>query len=431
MSGKWHVGGRYAVGVPADPRAIGGPGYPRPLDRGFERHFGTLAGAGSYFNPFSLTLEGRMIEPEGDDFYYTDRITDYAVDTVRELAGGPDPLFLYVAYTAPHWPLHALEEDIERYRGAYRGGWDRLRGQRHERLRAMGLLSDRWALSPRHRDAPAWEDCGHREWEALRMAVYAAQVDRMDQGIGRIAAALARRGRLESSLILFLSDNGGCAELLREDGSYDVARATTRDGRPVRVGNVRGLSPGGDETYMSYDLPWANASNTPFRLFKHWIHEGGIATPLVVRCPGQTAPRVVHEPCHVADIMPTCLEAAGVAYPGERGGRGTLPLEGRSLLPLADGRERSFERALFWEHEGNKAVRMGQFKLVRKHPGPWELYDMAKDRTELRDLAGGEPDRVREMAAAHAEWERRCGVVAWEQLEPRLGPEYLAWMTGR
>ncbi len=429
MSGKWHVGGRHSLGGP-EAHLIGGPGYPRPIDRGFERHFGTLAGAGSYYYPFSLVMDGNPIEPEGD-FYYTDRITDHAVTCVDDFCREENPFFLYVAYTAPHWPLQAPPADIETYRGRYSKGWDDTRAERHERLMAAGLLSDRWPISPRHAEAPAWEDCANSEGQDLRMAVYAAQVDRMDQGIGRIISALRAHDALDDTLIVFLSDNGGCAELLREDGQYDVAREVTKEGARVRVGNIPGLDPGTDETYMSYDLPWANASNTPFRLFKHWIHEGGIATPLVVHWPGTVAETVIHEPCHVVDIMTTFCEAAGVAYPSEHQGRPVTPAEGRSLAPLIDGRAASLDRALFWEHEGNKAVRLGDWKLVRKYPERWELYNMQKDRTELNDLAPGEAGRVTEMAALHAQWERRCGVLPWEQLERTMGSSYLDWMTGR
>ena len=430
LSGKWHVGGGYPVSRPPAHLA-GTERYPRPQDRGFERFYGTLAGAGSYYNPFALTLDGEMIEPEGDDFYYTDRITDHAVEFVDEFTRGQAPFFLHVAYTAPHWPLHALPEDIERYRGRYRRGWDRTRAERHERLQAMGLLSDRWAISPRDPNAPPWEEVSAKEWEDIRMAVYAAQIDRMDQGIGRIIDTLRAAGELENTIIFFLSDNGGCAELLREDGSYGFVRETTKEGRAVRVGNVPGLDPGTDETYMSYDLPWSNASNSPFRMFKHWVHEGGIGTPFVVHWPGALAGGAVHEPCHFVDIMPTCLEAAGVSYPSEYEGRAITPAEGQSLQPLIDRSEERFERALFWEHEGNRAVRIGPWKLVRKFPGDWELYNMERDRTELKDLAAGEPTRVWEMSGMHAEWEQRCGVVPWEQMLPRLSPTHDLWLTGR
>ena len=249
------------------------------------------------------------------------------------------------------------------------------------------------------------------------MAVYAAQVDRMDQGVGKIVGRLRELEIEENTLVLFLSDNGGCAEFLAEDTNrkepfrYDVP---TRAGRPMRIGNTPKIQPGPADTFASYDLPWANASNSPFRLYKHWVHEGGIATPLIVHWPAAVkSSDIVHQPCHVIDIMATCLQVAGVDYPEEFGGQRITPLEGESLVPLIQGREWQRERPIFWEHEGNRAVRDGSWKLVRKYPGNWELYDMEKDRTELNDLAEKEKGRVDEMVRMYGEWAERCGVLEW------------------
>ncbi len=416
MSGKWHVGGPYST-RPETWRA-GEPGHPTPVDRGFERHYGTLAGAGSFFDPHTLMRDGRFLEPEGDDFYYTDAISDNAAAMIEEAAG--DPFFLYVAYTAPHWPLHALPEDVARYRGRYREGWDALRRQRHERMKAMGLVSGSWPITPRDAQAPAWDDVPDKDWEDARMAVYAAQVDRMDQGIGRILARLAERGLEENTLVMFLSDNGGCAEFLREDGTLGSAPAATRDGRPVRSGNIRGLMPGPADTFMSYDLPWANASNTPFRRYKHWVHEGGIATPFVARWPAAIPPGgLAHPPCHLVDIAATCLDAAGARYPEQVDGRPIIPAEGESLVPLLRGEPWRRQNAIFWEHEGNRAVRQDRWKLVSRHPGGWELYDMDEDRTELHDLSETNQDKVKELATIYDAWAARCGVVPWDDFPSR------------
>jgi arylsulfatase len=256
-----------------------------------------------------------------------------------------------------------------------------------------------------------------KDWEDLRMAVYAAQVDRMDQGIGRILDRLRALDLEDDTLVFFLSDNGGCAEFLAEETNrkepfrYDIP---TPDGRPMRIGNTPRTRPGPDDTFMSYDLPWANASNTPFRLYKHWVHEGGIATPLVVRWPAATAAgAIVHAPCHVVDILPTCLDAAGVDAPRELDGRTLTPIEGESLVPALRGRTWRRDRPIYWEHEGNSAVRDGEWKLVRRHPGDWELYNMARDRTETNDLAGSERGRVGAMACAYRDWAARCGVLDW------------------
>ncbi|HEX2185922.1 MAG TPA: sulfatase-like hydrolase/transferase, partial [Chloroflexota bacterium] len=319
--------------------------------------------------------------------------------------------------------------DMARYRGRYRDGWDSLRAARHARQQELGIVSERWELTPRDPQAPDWHalSAERQDWEDARMAAYAAQVEAMDRSVGRIVAALRRSGSLENTLLLFLSDNGGCAEFLREDGSHGSAAPFTRDGRPITVGNRVGLMPGAPDTYMSYDLPWANASNTPFRLYKHWVHEGGIATPLIAHWPAAMPDSlrngISHSVGHLVDVMPTVLQATGVPYPAHHQGRPVPPLEGESLLPLLThdlGWRR--RRALFWEHEGNRAVRSpadGRWKLVCKFPGEWELYDMHADRTERHDLAAREPARVAELAGAYEAWAARCGVLPWAEVRPR------------
>jgi len=415
MSGKWHVGGYYSVR--SEEWHPGTPDAPRPVDRGFDEHYGTLCGAGSYYRPHTLIHNETLIEVTDENFYLTDAISDRAVEMIQRHGHGERPFFLYVSYTAPHWPLHALPEDIERYRGTYAKGWDALRTARHEELIGLGILDERWTISPRDEQAPPWADVQAKDWEDARMAVYAAQVDRMDQGVGRIMDALRRQGIEEHTLVLFLSDNGGCAELLREDGPRGSVLGHTVDGRVVKLGNRPDVTPGDADTFMSYGLPWANASNTPFRLYKHWVHEGGIATPLLVQWPAAFGGgRVVHTPGHVIDIMATCLEAAGAAYPEALDGRPVTPLEGVSLLPACHGDDLDEERALFWEHEGNRAVRMGRWKLVSKYPGPWELYDMVEDRTELHDLAAKHRPQTERMIAAYNGWAERCEVLPWEAI---------------
>jgi len=417
MSGKWHVGGGYQANKP-ETWTPGAEDHPIPVQRGFDEHYGMLGGAGSYFKPPYMVRNDRIVEPEGDDYYITDAISDEAAAMIEAAAKADGPFFLYVGYTAPHWPLHARPEDIARYEGKYRrGGWDGVRTSRHEVLKGLGIVDPKWEISPRDEKAPAWSEVKEKDWEDLRMAVYAAQIDRMDQGVGKIMGKLRELGVEENTLVMFLSDNGGCAEFLAEDSNrkepfrYDIP---TRDGRTVRIGNTPRIKPGPDDTFMSYDLPWANASNAPFRLYKHWVHEGGIATPLIVHWPAAVGEsRIVHSPCHVIDITATCLEAAGVEYPAEFGGRKIATLEGESLMPAMRGEELERERPLFWEHEGNRAVRDGSWKLVRKYPGGWELYNMEEDRTERRDLAEREKERVVRMARMYDEWGARCGVLDW------------------
>ena len=424
MAGKWHVGGGYQANRPETWRP-GTPDHPLPVQRGFDTHYGMAGGGGSYFNPPYMVRDDRLIDAaaEAESYYLTDAISDHAVAMVAEASAVQKPFFLYVAYTAPHWPLHALPDDVARYQGHYRDGWDAVRTARHERLKGMGVLDRRWPISPRDPDSRPWSEARHQDWEDLRMAVYAAQIECMDRGIGRIMAGLRRAGAAEDTLVLFLSDNGGCAEFLAEDSAgpepfrYDIP---TPDGRPMRVGNTPAVAPGPDDTFQSYDLPWANASNTPFRLFKHWVHEGGIGTPLVASWPRAIERAgIAHQPVHVIDILPTLLDAAGIPLPEPRDGRPVTPVEGESFLPLLSGAPWQRDRPIFFEHEGNRAVRDGQWKLVSRHPGSWELYDMQRDRTEMHDLATARGDEVRRLTGVYDDWARRCGVVPWHELQRR------------
>ncbi len=423
MTGKWHVGGNQA---PDDPSTWhpGAPDQPSPLDRGFDHFFGTLGGAGSYFRPPILMEENTFITEPVKDFYYTQAIGDRACAMIRQSAADGKPFFGYVAFTAPHWPLHALPEDIERYRDRYRIGWDELRGARHEELKKAGLVSSKWSLSPRDARSPAWEslETGRRNWEAMRMAVYAAMVDRMDQNVGRIIDCLEATGERDNTVIIFLSDNGGCEEHLKEDGSnirrYDLPMS---NGARPTMGNIQSLMPGPESTFMSYGVSWANSSNTPFRQFKKWVHEGGIATPLIINLPGneKSAGRIVDVPCHIIDLMPTILEIAGATHPGTYRGRTMTSLAGRSLLPVVTGRGSVPERPLFWEHMGNRAVRLGPLKLVADNNAPWELYDLDADRTELHDLIGTHASSASELEKRYQEWAGKVGVKNFDELRKK------------
>lgn len=417
LSGKWHVAGNLTEPTDA-----------WPLQRGFDKFWGTIIGAGSFYNPNTLTSGNDNAEHEAEmdpSFFYTDASSDHAVDFIRDHHKQKPgvPFFQYVAYTAPHWPLHAHEEDIAKYKGRFDAGWDKLREERLARLVASGIIHPSWKLTDRDPTQPPWTDAEHREWLLRCIEVYAAQIDRMDQGIGRILAALEETGRLEDTLVIFMSDNGACAEDI-PDGvtaaelvSLMIAKENTRDGRPVRFGNDPSLMPGAEDTYQSYGTAWANLSNTPFRLYKHWIHEGGIATPLILHWPKGIPARdeLRHHPGQLPDIMATILDITGADYPSKFDGNDILPCEGESLQPsfAADNPERG---PLFWEHEGNAAVRIGKWKLVRKYPGPWELFDMEADRTEMSDLAAQNPERVRDMAARYEEWAKRCGVIPREKI---------------
>ncbi len=417
LSGKWHVSSN--LKEPTDSW---------PMQRGFDDFFGTIIGAGSFYDPNTLTRRNENAEHEAraPGFFYTDAINDEAVKFLRRhKAEHPDkPFFQYVAHTAPHWPLHAHPEDIAKYKGRFDEGWDSLREKRLERLVASGILDKQWKLTGRDPRQPAWTDAEHKAWLANCMEVYAAQIDRMDQGIGRIIAALEEMGELDNTLVIFLSDNGACAEDIPEGVSIDelvdklmIARSHTRDGRVVRIGNNPDIAPGPEDTYQSYGQAWANLSNTPFRLYKHWTHEGGISTPLIFHWPQGIAQKgeIRHTPGYLPDIMATLVDVAGVPYPQQLDGRSILPLEGHSL-------KQSFRKdagqrpPMFWEHEGNGAMRDGRWKLVREYPRDWELYDMEADRTETRNLAGQFPERVAAMKRAYEEWAERCGVLPRDKI---------------
>jgi arylsulfatase A-like enzyme len=425
LSGKWHVGGRYT----ADPATWtpGMPGHPTPRQRGFDHDFGAMTGGGSYFQPRALMVDDEILEGQPDDLhYYTDAIAGRGIAMLQEMTREDRPFFLYTAFTAPHWPLHALPEDIASYRDTYREGWDVARRRRHEQAVARGVVDPSWPLPPSDPACPAWEEAPYKEWEALRMAVYAAQVDRMDQRIGDLLSAVEDAGRSDDTLVLFFSDNGASAEELRPgDGSREQSPELTLDGRPVRHGNLPGVDPGGPDTFMSYGLPWAQVSNAPFRRYKSWAHEGGVSTPFIAWCPAVVAQgRTSDALAHVVDLMPTLCELARTSYPESFGGQDIPPMEGLSMLPLLRGEAAApattSPRTLCWEHEGKRAVRSGRWKLVAQHAEPWELYDMVDDRTECHDLAETEPDRVAELEARYDEWAARIGVAPWEQIGVQL-----------
>jgi arylsulfatase A-like enzyme len=424
--GKWHV-----------TRHIAPQGEKKnwPLQRGFDRFYGMVSGGGSFYDPFTLCRDNRLISPAADPdyqpetYYFTDAISDHAVRFLadHQRDHSTQPFFMYVTYTAAHWPMHALPEDIAKYQGKYDQGYEAIRRARLAKAGKLGLIDPEQGLSPQAGDMAA---IPNQAREIACMEVYAAMVDRMDQGIGKIVAQLKRTGRLDNTLIFFLQDNGGCAEAMgrnqtagRVDGPRP-ARPTlpplapeslpnglvppqTRDGFPVRQGP--NVMPGPADTYIGYGQGWANVSNTPFREYKHWVHEGGISTPLIAHWPKgiEAKGELRRQPGHLIDLMATCVDLSGATYPAE-----ATPLAGVSLKgafadqPLA-------REAIYWEHEGNRAIRMGDWKLVAKHNRPWELYDIAHDRVEGNNLAADEPDRVQKMAALYDAWASRSNVEKW------------------
>jgi arylsulfatase len=411
-----------------------------PLQRGFDHYYGTITGAGSFYDPGTLTRDNKMISPYADaeyqpkKYYYTDAISDHATRFIRDhhQKSADKPLFLYVAYTAAHWPMHALEEDIAKYKGKYDNGYEPIRRARFERSKQLGLITKDTELTPTAGD---WDKVANKPWESRCMEVYAAMIDRMDQGISKIVAELERTGRYDNTLIFFMQDNGGCAETVGRQVKPNVPverpvkapleplaadalepavqPQRTRDGYNVRTGP--GAMPGPYDTYIAYGQGWANVSNTPFREYKHWVHEGGISTPLIAHWPAGIKNKnvLITQPGHLIDIMATCVDVSGAKYPTEANGNTIQPFEGKSLMPAIQGGY--IERdAIYWEHEGNRALRQKNWKLVAKGPaGEWELYDIDRDRAELHDLAAQEPQRVRDMVAKWEAWANRANVLPW------------------
>jgi len=390
LSGKWHLGRGETT---------------HPFHRGFDQYYGLLDGCCNFFNPVqpdppykggrvrTFGHNDELIKEFPDDYYTTDAFSDHAAATIRRFARSDKPFFVHVCYTAPHYPLHAKPEDIAKYRGKYLAGWDVLRQQRHRRQIEMGLIDPKWELPGRDSGTGSWEEEQNKEYEDLRMATYAAMIDAMDQGIGRILDALDEVGAAENTLVMFLSDNGGCAE---NPGGTVVTRL-----------------PGPKEYYVAVGRPWAYAQNTPFRRYKAWVHEGGIATPLIVRWPKVVEPgTITHQVGHIIDFMPTCADVARTEYPTEYNGQKIIPVEGKSLLPIFQGKTRAGHETICWEWAGNRAVRQGQWKLVwDKELRAWALYDLEADRTETKDLSAEHGDRVEAMIETWNTWAERTGLT--------------------
>ena len=395
---------------------------PENIARHVDQFFGTASivgkeGPGNYFK---TTRTGRFLYngrphefPPDATFYKTDLFTDYAVEFIEKAAGQEKPFFLYAAYNAPHWPLHAKPEDVAKYRELYvKTGWDRLRTDRRRRLVEIGLIDGAWEPAPRDTGVPSWEEAQHKAWEAERMAVYAAQIDCLDQNIGRLLEAIRREGMERNTLVLFLSDNGASHQSRSQP--LDRPGSTWRlDGTPTQVGNRPDIVPGGADTFVTYGPAWANVSAAPFRGYKATCYEGGIATPLIAYWPDviHDGGQITHQPGHVIDVMATCLDLAGAKYPSRFQQRNLLPLEGKTLLPVLQGRQRSGHEVLCWNVAGSRAVRVGRWKLVAAAGKPWELYDLETDRTERNNLADRQPDRVREMAEVYGQWAKRAGIA--------------------
>jgi arylsulfatase len=395
MTGKWHVGFGHGV---------------TPWGRGFHRSLNLPAGGLHFSNQTGpkggtqLFLNGQEVSREDPQFdppwYGSDLWTEQGIRFMDEALQQKKPFFWYLAHVAPHFPCMAPEQTIAKYRGKYRQGWDKLRQQRYERQIESGLIDAQWQLEPRPAEIPAWDSLSDQQRTRYddMMAIYAAMIEEVDKNVGKLVTALRQRGQLDNTLILFLSDNGGNAE----------AGIT---------GKYKGQHPGDPHSDVFIGRCWAHLNNTPFRKYKHYNHEGGTATPLIAHWPARVKPRTgkdgwIDQPTHLIDIMATCVDLAGATYPTTVNDRAIVPMQGQSLKPLLTGAGEFSQRPLYWEHEGNAAIRVGDRKLVRLGgQGKWELFDLQADRTEQHDLAEMQPDEVKDLQQQWRVWATKSNVL--------------------
>jgi arylsulfatase len=411
MAGKWHLG-----------QQNGTPPWQRGFDRVLNQRVGGIffpnqnfQGGGDELTRRGrepLYLDGQPVAHDsallGQNWYATFLWAEFGLKFVAEAQKANKPFFLYLPYNAPHFPLMAPQELIAKYRGKYKAGWDRLREERYRRQIKMGLIDARWPLSPREAESPAWDSLSDQEKERFDhlMAVYAAMIEAIDTSVGTLVRGLQAQGAFDNTLILFVSDNGG-------------------NGESGPQGRFNGDPPGGPNSNLYLGMNWAALNNTPLRRFKHFTHEGGISTPLIAQWP-LGIPRNRHnklepQPGHLVDLMATVVDVTGAKYPRAFKGRTIQPMEGVSLRPAFAGRPLKRPQPIFWEHEGNRAIRSGKWKLVSKYSDRWELYDIAADRVERDDLAAKHPDIVRRLAAEWEAWARRANVDLW------TGPRRTNW----
>jgi len=406
-SGKWHIGDEESH---------------RPMNYGFDHCFSFINGAGSYFDnknyrnkdwPWGGRQLVQMLDNEEFEYpdsgiYKTDLFTDYALEYIQEASDGQKPFFLYLAYTAPHWPLHALPEDIAKYKGVFDVGWDSLRLLRFQNQIESGLIDPKFELSGRTEGVPAWNslDLADKEKYTRMMEVYAAMIDRMDQNIGRVISQLEKTGQNENTLILFLSDNGGCR------GEF-IPFLEDRFSPQAPIGSP--------ESFIGYGKGWANASNTPFRYYKAQLYEGGIASPFIAWYPGVIdAGQINHSIGHIIDIMATCVDISGATYPERKQDQELVPLPVKSFMPLFLGETFNQDRALGFEHFDNMAIRRGKWKMVRLSNGDWELYDMENDRTETRNLIKVADDSlIMSLVKDYNLWMANVGVIPQDIVSER------------
>lgn len=424
MVGKWHVANTNVLPVKNEHLAWlnhqkdngdFAPIEQYPTRRGFDKYYGTIWGVQNFFDPFSLVNGTEPVKSVPPDYYYTDAINDTASAYIREFSKTKQPFFLYVAQTAPHWPLHALPQDIKKYEDVYKVGWDAIREQRFKKMVKNGLFpNDKTILSPRYNVGLKWVDNPDKEWDAYAMAVRAAMIDRMDQGIGRIIKTLRQTGELENTLIFFLSDNGASCDDAQKYGPGLDRPGETRDGKQIIYPVDKKVLPGPENTFASTDTMWSNVANAPFRYWKMEAYEGGICTPMVAFWPnGIKANKggVTTQPGHVIDFLATAKELAAVNYPAVFKGNIITPAEGVSLLPVLKYGKRAGHEYLFFEHVRGRAVRNGDWKLVSLgEKRGWELYNIKDDRSETNNLAATHPELVEKLKNKWFEWANKSKV---------------------
>ncbi|TCC99074.1 arylsulfatase [Pedobacter psychroterrae] len=418
MSGKWHVSNTVEQATPQaqldwlnhkTKHPLFSPIEQYPTNRGFEKFFGTLWGVVDFFDPFSLVSGTTPINTVPKDYYHTDAISDSATAYIKEFSKGDKPFFLYVAQNAPHWPLQALPEDIEKYKDTYKAGWDVIRKARYDRMLKSGLIdSVTTKISPRINDDLQWEDNPDKEWGARAMAVHAAMIDRMDQGIGRMIAALKETGQLDNTLIVFLSDNGASPEDCSRYGKGFDRPGETRDGREIVYPVNKKVFPGPQTTFASIGQRWANVANTPYRFAKEQSYEGGVRTPMIAFWPkGITAKKgsMTDHTGHVMDFMATFADLAGAKYPEVYKGNQIKPMQGLSFAPAFKGKKSIGHEYLFNEHYNARSVRSKEWKMVSlSSDTSWHLYRVKDDESELNDLAAQYPGKVKELHKKWQEW---------------------------
>lgn len=424
MAGKWHISNTITQQNKEDQmkwlnhqaeHPLFSPADQYPTSRGFEKFYGTIWGVIDFYDPFSLVEGNKPVTSVPKDYYHTDAINDKAVGYIREFSKGDQPFFLYIAHNAPHWPIQAPEEDVERYKDTYKVGWEVIRENRYKKMVGLGLIDpNKVKLSPRHPAQLSWADNPNKEWDARAMAVHAAMIDRMDRGLGRVIKALEETGEMNNTVFVFLSDNGASAELSDKYGPGFDRPGQTRDGREISYATDKTVMPGAQTTFFSIGPAWANVANTPFRLWKSQSLEGGIHTPMIVSWPAgiKNKGSKTDHVGHVMDFMATFIDMAGVSYPKEFNGNNITPLEGVSLAGVFSGQKATSHQALFNEHEGSKYVRLADWKLVVAGPNKkWQLYNLATDKSELNDLAAQYPDKVKTLSAMWDDWASKHHVL--------------------